>query len=109
MESSRLFEKRFKPRKMLTGLLPGPIIDASGEKLKCKPVDISTDGLGIISESLLNTEQNLILKTHNLEIELAITYTRPDFGKHNLYRYGLKLLDSTINLEDIFVDSGCLK
>lgn len=109
MGSSGLFEKRFRPRKMLTGLLPGPLVDESGEKINCKPVDISTDGLGIISKSMLTTEQSLVLKTQKAAIELTITYVKPDFGKQNLYRYGLKLVDPTINLEEFFISAGCLK
>ena len=109
MGSIGLMEKRFKPRKMLTGLLPGPIVTPSGEKVNCKPVDISVDGLGILSEALMKEEDRLILRTQNLEIELEVTFSKPDFGKRNLYRYGLKTKDLEINLEEIFTASGCLK
>lgn len=108
MNSFKIKEKRFKPRKALTGLLPGPIVTSDDERVSCKPVDISENGLGILSEHQLTTGEVLFLKLQDAKIELTISYQKKDFGKHNLFRYGLTTSENT-NLEELFTKAGCLK
>ncbi|NRA64041.1 MAG: hypothetical protein HRU19_06125 [Pseudobacteriovorax sp.] len=110
MNAFKLKEKRFRPRKALTGLLPGRLVRAAGgEGVSCKPVDISEHGIGVISEDVLKVDDTLILESKSKKIELVVTYSRKDFGKHNLVRYGLSCIDQSINLELEFQEAGCLK
>lgn len=102
-------DKRLKPRKMLTGLLPGPLVDGNGQKVNCKPVDISETGLGILTGELLNVGDQLYLQAPEKTVVLEVSWGKRDFGKQNLYRYGLSLEESQDNLEAIFTSTGCLK
>ena len=108
MSSFKLKEKRFKPRKALTGLLPGPITKIDGERVTCRPVDISENGLGILSEEQLSTGDKLMLELKDEKIALEVTYQKRDFGKHNLFRYGIICTENK-DLEKIFLEAGCLK
>lgn len=102
-------DKRLKPRKMLTGLLPGPLVNEQGQKLNCKPVDISENGLGILTSELLKEGDTLTLMVPDTTVVLKVSWGKRDFGKQNLYRYGLNIEGETTNLEKIFLDAGCLK
>lgn len=102
-------EKRFHQRKRLTGLLPGPLSRQSSSLVDCKPVDISELGLGIISADLLEVGEVLTLKTKDTRLELEVVWAKKDFGKQDLYRYGLVSIDPTQRITDIFQKSGCLK
>ena len=103
-------EKRLSPRRKLTGLLPGRMaVVGSNTSISCKPVDISAHGLGIVSEDLLTAGTMLALRTHDREILLEVSWGQPDFGKRDLYRYGLVTVDREVNLENVFADTGCLK
>ncbi|MFW7377633.1 MAG: hypothetical protein ACOH5I_02340 [Oligoflexus sp.] len=102
-------DKRLKPRKMLTGLLPGPLVNDQGRKISCKPVDISEDGIGILTSELLKVGDELSLQSPDETVVLKVSWGKRDFGKQNLYRYGLNSEGETQNLEKIFLDSGCLK
>ena len=83
-------EKRFAPRKTLTGLLPGSLLDHRGRK-SVPSVDLSSDGLGIVTDARLELGQTVYLRTHNQHIELDLVWSKPDFGKKNLFRYGLQV------------------
>ena len=109
MVSPLFLDKRIKPRKMLTGLLPGPLTDANGERINCKPVDISEHGLGIITSAFMKPGDAINLKLKDRTIALSVSWSKPDFGKQNLIRYGLNLESDQENLEDVFAEAGCLK
>jgi hypothetical protein len=102
-------EKRLARRKKLTGLLPGKLcVKGQDQFVNCKPVDISTHGLGIISSSYLKPGMVLELHIKDRLIEFDVTWGQPDFGKNNLFRYGLIARDEQIDIEKIFEDSGCI-
>lgn len=101
-------EKRRTQRKRLTGLLPGMMTNHNGEQLDARPVDISQVGLGIVTNLILEKGAILTLKTHNQVIELQVSWGKKDFGKNDLYRYGLTAVDAS-DLEAVFGDAGCLK
>jgi hypothetical protein len=94
---------------MLTGLLPGPIVNSQGQIINCKPVDLSANGLGILTSELLREGEELILKIPDRFIQLQVSWGKRDFGKQNLLRYGLVVEDANIDLEKVFQDSGCVK
>ncbi|SMF21444.1 PilZ domain-containing protein [Pseudobacteriovorax antillogorgiicola] len=108
MGSPLVLEKRRKQRRALTGLLPGSLLNQQGDKVNARPVDISPEGLGIVTDLILDLGHILFLKTHNQHIELEVSWGKRDFGKNNLYRYGLRVRDGS-NLETIFESAGCLK
>lgn len=101
-------EKRSSRRVMLR-ILPGAIIDSNNNVIQCRPVDLSSEGLSILSETNLDVGALVTLRTHNQSIVMEIVWRRADFGKQGLSRFGLKTKDSTIDLENLFRETGCLK
>lgn len=102
-------ERRSGQRKRLTGLMPGPLkkVD-SGELISARPVDVSQAGMGIISSSELEVGALLEIKLDEQIVKLEVRWSRPDFAKSDLVRYGLHVVDLRQDLEKIFIDSGCL-
>lgn len=109
MGNPALDEQRRSTRRVLTKLLPGPLLDQEQKVLHCRPIDLSEEGLSILTEVQLSIGQQLTLKTHNQSVTLEVMWQRPDFGKQGLIRYGLRSIDPTIDLEHIFRSTGCLK
>ena len=104
-------ERRFSNRRMLTGLLPAPIVlkNSPEQKFNCKPVDISSEGLGVLSDVVLPVGTELTLKLPDNDISLKIIWKKQDFGKKELIRYGLVTESAEENIEKIFSDNGCLE
>ena len=110
MLNLKLKERRLNTRRRLTGLLPGKIVDKDKDNvIHCRPVDISKDGIGILTELELEQGAILHLTSSEQDIELKVMWKKQDFGKANLTRYGLVTSDSSINLENVFLRAGCLK
>ena len=110
MALPKFFERRVESRKMLTGLMPGRLLaQGNGGIIECKPVDISHRGLGIVSAVLLKKGTKLTLQTHNQEIHFAVLWSKPDFGKRDLFRYGLEAEQEDLDLEALFSETGCLR
>lgn len=109
MLNLKLKERRLNTRRRLTGLLPGKIIDKDSQVISCRPVDVSKDGVGILAEDILEEGMTLTLQSPNGDIELEVMWKKQDYGKQNLFRYGLVTKDSSNNLENIFLAAGCLK
>lgn len=109
MGDPALDEQRRSPRRVLTKLLPGPLLDHEQKVLHCRPIDLSQEGLSVLTEVQLSVGTQLTLKTHNQTVTLEVMWQRPDFGKQGLSRYGLRAIDPTIDLEHMFRSAGCLK
>ena len=110
MNILQLREKRATRRKRLSGLLPGKLLrQASNVDLPCKLVDVTPHGLGVVSGAILEPGELLALKMKNSEVLLEVAWGRPDFGKNDLYRYGLKVLTENCDLEAIFTACGLLE
>lgn len=106
----KFMEKRVNQRKGLTGLLPGRMAISSTLKfISCKPVDISPEGLGIVTATQLEIGTQLTLTTHNQVITLEVRWQQPDFGKKELHRYGLVSLNKDLNIEAVFEEAGCIR
>lgn len=102
-------EMRLSPRKKLSGLLPGKLTEAkTGRAVSCRPIDVSRDGLGVLSSQEIATGSTLVLMANGVPIELHVAWGQPDFGKQDLYRYGLVTNDSNVDLVKAFTESGCL-
>lgn len=103
-------EQRITLRRRLSGLMPGRlVVKDTGKDLLCKPVDISGHGLGIVMAEQLEEGTKVLLFLNDKTVELEIIWRRPDFGKRDLYRYGLVSGRQDVDLESVFLSSGCLK
>lgn len=109
MENAIRKERRLGNRKALNGLLPGRLQTPSGVDLVCKPVDISPHGLGILVDRDLVPGNALHLIMKDRTIDLTVAWVQHDFHKEELFRLGLVTNDVDLDLERIFLDSGCLK
>lgn len=100
-------ERRFS-RRRLTGLLPGRLVKNENHKdLMCKPVDVSEHGIGILCSEVIQPGTIILLVLKDREVQLQIAWGQQDFGKRDLYRYGLVTVDQKENLERIFEKGGC--
>jgi len=101
---------RNDPRKILTGLLPGPLrIKSTGEIVSSKPTDISAKGLGLLIDKEIALSEVLVLRYHSKDISLKVIWIKPDLAREHRFRYGLQLLNPKEDLEKIFTEGGCLK
>jgi len=104
----KLKERRLSERKKLTGLLPGRFL-VNGKDIEAKPIDISNHGLGVIIAHEIKSGTKASLYIGGREVPLEFIWGHPDFGKHDLWRYGLVCVDTKIDLESEFVRAGCLR
>lgn len=106
-------ERRLADRRRLTGLLPGKMVFESGrQEIICRPVDVSANGMGIVVQNLrkeIEPGTVLLLMTKDGALRLSVAWGQPDFGKQDLFRYGLVTMDPADNLEQMFIDTGCLR
>jgi len=103
-------EKRLQPRRRLSGLMPGKMVVPGDDRaLSCKPIDISVHGLGVLISEKLNPGSNVVLQVNELQVRMTIAWRQPDFGKRDLFRYGLVTEDPTVNLEELFTQHNCFK
>lgn len=103
-------ERRISNRRRLTGLLPGRLLLAeSRQDVQGRPVDISANGMGLVVAREIMPGTDLVLVMQDRQIPLTVAWGQPDFGKQDMFRYGLVTLNKEDNLEEIFVDAGCLR
>ena len=107
----KLQERRDGKRFHQTGLMPGKIYTAEGEKpLSCRPVDVSKNGMGILVSERLNEGDIIIMELGDQRlVHLKIVWKKVDFGKQDLMRYGLQTEDPEVDLVQIFKKAGMLK
>ena len=106
-------ERRLTDRRQLTGLLPGRLVFAEGRNdLTCRPVDVSVNGMGIVvndQKKQIDPGTEIILILKEGPVRLQVAWGHPDFGKQDMFRYGLVTLDPGLNLEALFIQTGCLR
>ena len=103
-------ERRFADRRKLTGLLPGRlIIEETKAELTCRPIDVSANGMGIVVSRELEPGTQILLIMKERTIPLTTAWGSPDFGKQDMFRYGLITLNPADNLEEAFLVTGCLR
>jgi hypothetical protein len=104
----KIREKRLSDRKSLTGLMPGRFI-MGGQEVSARPVDISSHGIGVLiaQEYAVGTQATLSIKDKIIEFE--VKWGQPDFGKHDLWRFGLVCVDPSIDVKEVFEMTGCFK
>lgn len=104
-------ERRRQERKTLTGLMPGRLFLVTTDRtVSARPVDVSARGLGILCNEKFEegAEVGLSIDSERTII-FRIIWRKEDFGKRDLYRYGLESLDASMNLEQVFLSTGCMK
>lgn len=101
-------ERRIAERKRLTGLMPGKF-KINDKEVSARPVDLSEHGLGVLiaKEYAIGSTAVLIIK--ETQIPFEIKWSQQDFGKHDLWRYGLVCSDTTLDLMELFAETGCFK
>jgi hypothetical protein len=104
----KLKERRISERKRLTGLMPGRFV-VNSKDAEVKPLDVSEHGMGIICSVQFAVGAKASLMIGNRQIPLEVIRGEQDFGKHDLWRYGLVCTDQQVNLEIEFSKAGCLK
>jgi hypothetical protein len=104
----KLKERRMAERKKLTGLLPGRFI-VNGKVMDAKPFDISSHGVGLLMAEEIKEGTKAVLTISGRDVGLEFKWGLPDFGKHDLWRYGLVCTEIDIDLEAEFATAGCLK
>jgi len=103
-------EKRFAPRKKLTGLLPGKLLlKETSENLQCKLVDVSRHGLGLTTKSELKFGDKVVLIIEEQSLSFKVAWIQHDFGKQDLFRVGLLCDDINVDIIEVFTEAGCLK
>ena len=105
----KLKERRAGSRRLLSGLLPGKMLrNTISRCISCKPVDVSEHGLGILSAEELKVGEELTLEIGSKEVVFKVVWSKPDFGKFDLIRYGLVSVSKDHNIENIFLSTGML-
>lgn len=112
----KLNSRRMSKRYRLTGLLPGKLIVLDTSKhLSARAVDVSKEGIGVISASALQVGDLLLLVTACREFPLKVLQMRKDYAKSGRFRYGLVIDPSysksnidSINFVEVFQNSGCM-
>jgi hypothetical protein len=103
-------ERRLSDRRKLTGLLPGRLtIEGTKLSLSCRPVDVSANGMGVVMAREIEPGTQMTLSIGDHDIALQVAWGQPDFGKQDMFRYGLVTLDPNVDLEAEFVRAGCLR
>jgi hypothetical protein len=104
----QLKERRTSERKRLTGLMPGRL-QINGKEVSARPVDISSSGIGIITAAEFTVGAVATLAIGSELIPMEVKWGEQDFGKRDMWRYGLVCTNPKINLEEEFQEAGCLK
>ena len=104
-------------RRKLTGLLPGKLlVRRTSRHLSGRAIDVSPQGMGILSSMALEEGELVDLNTASQKIPLRVIDKKRDYAKCNRYRYSLVICEGAktpegsveVNLEEIFKGSGCL-
>ena len=109
----KLNYERIADRSRLSGLLPGRMkVVGNSRLITGRAVDVTAQGMGILSSDYLREGDHVILTTGEHTIHLSVIYKRRDYAKSNRFRYGLILCDKhntqSWDLLDVFAESGCL-
>jgi hypothetical protein len=109
--TGKLIERRKAPRITTNGRMPGKIVDAAGDDVSCRTLDVSMMGLGIVSETdfPVGTELSLQLDGGpSVKLRVVSAFRRRDTATP-AKRYGLLVEEGNVNLETVFRDAGCVE
>ena len=102
-------ESRRAKRRRIIGFMPGQLYLAiSRERVVCRPLDVSVSGIAIFTEDELPPEEMFVLQIMEHQIMLKKVYVRENPGDAVGYRYGLRVIDSEVDLERLCEEAGVL-
>ena len=110
MLNLQLDYQRMTERRRLSGLLPGKMLHVGSERfVSARAVDVTSQGIGILSSHHLNEGDEVLLTVRGSSVELVVHYKKRDYAKSSRFRYGLILKESSSDhdLMAIFESSGC--
>ncbi len=104
-------ERRVQDRKEPTGLMPGKMMRIRQDRvISCRPMDVSKEGMGIlVAEDLMSDEILTLNLPDGRQVPFRIVWKREDFGKLDLFRYGLECMDPHTNVLEIFQRAGMIR
>lgn len=100
-------EERFFPRYItITGPFAGELRRPGGKALECRVMDVSRDGLGVLSPVVVNKGETLELHTLERVIHFQVAYCIDDLISRGDHRWGLRRIGSNENLVSLFAANG---
>ncbi len=98
----KVLDRRRFVRVASIGTLPAPLIrELDASPVVCKSTDVSPLGLGILSSIDLSVDEGLKMEISGESIQLKVATKVQDSGAKQ-WRYGLLVVDETIDLEHRF-------
>jgi hypothetical protein len=79
-----------------------------GPELDCKVIDVSRDGLGVLSNTPVDKNSVVELEVQDRKILLRVAYCLDDLIHKGRYRLGLHRTGSSENLVNLFSAAGFL-
>jgi hypothetical protein len=102
--------KRVTPRQKMVVDLSKHLVQAENRlSIRCIAVDISVNGMGLISFEALAIDIDAILILEEREISLKVKWCKPDSVRSGVFHIGLGTDDSSINLVNYLEKSGLIK
>ena len=71
-------------------------------------MDVSEHGLGLLSAEEISLGETLTLEIGDEKVVFEVVWSKPDFGKFDLIRYGLVCTSENKNIAEIFSKAGML-
>jgi len=105
-------DQRFKVRHPLLGDLSGKIVQSSGETCRCLALDVSENGLKLLSFEPLAVGADLILRVDERDISLKVVWVSERQGDVDHYVCGVTTTEKNMldhGIESLFVDKQWLK
>ena len=101
-------EERFFPRYItLTARFAGELFrTGKNHALDCRVMDVSRDGLGVLSKDTVAKGETIELHTLGRVIQFQVAYCIDDLISRGNYRWGLRRIGSTENLVSLFAANG---
>lgn len=78
----------------------------SGQQVAYKPLDVSREGLGIMSEQEILPEFQVILNVGGKDVRLELVWGLQPNKKSPSMRYGFRVLDPDLDLDTLFASAG---
>lgn len=102
-------DSRLNPRKALkTDLSPYLKSYKEREPILCMGIDVSRNGIGIVSFKALEIGMDVLITFKTIGIKLKVIWCNKDAYKDNIFHIGLQTQDMSHNLLKLFEQEGLL-